>query len=612
MKIEKIILENFRAFQDKQEISFNNFTTFIGKNDQGKSSVLEALDIFINDGKGAVKIEADDLNVTAKNNGIDEFRIGIVFTDITEQVTIDSTNPTNLKEEYLLNKDGKLEVWKTYKNGKLKQTSIKCNHPANDEDLKNLLRKKNNDLKKIVDDKKLYCKDNRKSALLRKAIRDSYGNTLQLDEIEIIVDAEDAKKIWEQLINYLPVYALFHSDRKNQDLDSEVQDPLKFAIEQIFKRDDIQKKLSEIAQNIENEIKSIAESTISKFKDIAKQDAEVKPNIPEVSTLKWKDVYKNIGFNTDNEVPLNKRGSGFRRLMLLSFFLAEVEKQKNDTKVNTIYAIEEPETSLHPDLQKILLKSLLDLAEKDNYQILITTHSPQFIRLLPNSTIRYVERGNVENFNENVLDKIIKNLGVLPNVGKVIWCVEGKNDEQFLKNINQNIPELKKIVDIEEKIKSGLFAFNLMNGSNCGDYIDRYITKNTNAIEFHLYDKDKNEKYKSEIERVKKRGDGSNGILTQKREIENYIPKKLIEEEFNISFSDIKDWDNENIIEKIIERTKKNMKVNDIKSILNGKLSQKITKSDLEGLNAWEEVEGWFVTISEFLNKCTDKEKKNE
>jgi hypothetical protein len=149
-------------------------------------------------------------------------------------------------------------------------------------------------------------------------------------------------------------------------------------------------------------------------------------------------------------------------------------------------------------------------------------------------------------------------------------------------------------------------------GSNCGDYIDRYITKNTNAIEFHLYDKDKNEKYKSEIERVKKRGDGSNGILTKKREIENYIPKKLIEEEFNISFSDIKDWDNENIIEKIIERTKKNMKVNDIKSILNGKLSQKITKSDLEGLNAWEEVEGWFVTISEFLNKCTDKEKKNE
>ena len=151
---------------------------------------------------------------------------------------------------------------------------------------------------------------------------------MQLDEIEIIVDAEDAKKIWEQLINYLPVYALFHSDRKNQDLDSEVQDPLKFAIEQIFKRDDIQKKLSEIAQNIENEIKSIAESTISKFKDIAKQDAEVKPNIPEVSTLKWKDVYKNIGFNTDNEVPLNKRRKWFQKINAFKFLFGRSRKTK--------------------------------------------------------------------------------------------------------------------------------------------------------------------------------------------------------------------------------------------------------------------------------------------
>jgi len=30
---------------------------FIGKNDQGKSSVLEALDIFINEGEGTVKID---------------------------------------------------------------------------------------------------------------------------------------------------------------------------------------------------------------------------------------------------------------------------------------------------------------------------------------------------------------------------------------------------------------------------------------------------------------------------------------------------------------------------------------------------------------------------
>ena len=73
MKIKKVILENFRSFYGKHEISLENFTAFIGKNDQGKSSILEAIDIFINEGRGVVKIEQDDLNVTAKNQNIDFF-----------------------------------------------------------------------------------------------------------------------------------------------------------------------------------------------------------------------------------------------------------------------------------------------------------------------------------------------------------------------------------------------------------------------------------------------------------------------------------------------------------------------------------------------------------
>jgi len=572
MKIQKVILENFRAFYGLHPILINNLTALIGKNDQGKSSVLEALDIFINEGKGTVKVEGDDLNVKAKNEGIDTFRIGVVFSEFPEEVKIDASNPTTLKDEFLLNNEGYLEIWKSFKNGKLKETSIKCNHPSNDDVLKNLLRTKRDDLKNIVDTKQLECSDKRKSALLRKAIRDSYSN-LVLNEIEIIVDAEDAKKIWEQLTNYLPVFALFHSDRKNQDLDSEVQDPLKISIEQIFKREDIQMKLNEIATVIEEEINNISYNTITKFEEVSKQKILVKPEIPEVASLKWKDVYKNIGFKTDNDIPMNKRGSGFRRLLLLSFFLAEVEKQKDENRVHTIYAIEEPETALHPDLQKILLNSLLELSERTNYQILITTHSPQFIRILPNENIRYIENGTVETFNENVLNKIIENLGVLPNVGKVIWCVEGKNDEMFLKNINQNIPELKQILDVEANIKSGLLAFNLMYGSNCGDYIDRYITKNTNAIEFHLYDKDKDNKYKSEIESVNKRNDGSKGILTNKREIENYIPKNLIETELNITISNSTNWDEYDVAKEVANQTRK--KESDVKQLLNGNISKK-------------------------------------
>lgn len=596
MKIEKIYLENFRAFYGLQELNIDNFTVLIGKNDQGKSNILEAIDIFVNESR----VEQDDLNTQAKNVGKDSFRIGITFSDFPDEVIIDANNSTNLSDEYLLNKNGMLEVWKTFKNGRLKETAIKCHHPVNDEIIKNLLRKKRDELKTIVETQNLQCADKRKSALLRKAIRDSY-NSLQLQETEIVVDAEDAKKIWEQLQNYLPVYSLFHSDRKNQDLDSEIQDPLKIVIEQIFKRDEVQKKLNEIAENIEKEINNVSENTIKHFKNISNQDSQIKPNIPEVASLKWKDVYKNIGFNTENDVPLNKRGSGFRRLMLLSFFLAETEKQRNEEKVHTIYAIEEPETSLHPDLQKILLDSLLKLAENPNYQVLITTHSPQFIRLIPNSSIRYVDNGTVSEFNENVLNKIVENLGLLPNISKVIWCVEGKNDEQFLKNINENIPELQNIINLEECLSSGRLSFNLLYGSNCGDYINRYVTKNTNAIEFHLYDKDDDNKYDEEIKKVNKRVDGSIAKRTNKREMENYIPLHLIESEFNVKLNNIVNWDECDLPTKIAQIA--NQKENKVKEILNCKVAKNITKQDLENLNAWDEIVQWFTTIKDLIEK---------
>jgi len=43
MKIKKLILENFRCYKDKTEIEFQDLTIFIGKNDIGKSTILNIL-----------------------------------------------------------------------------------------------------------------------------------------------------------------------------------------------------------------------------------------------------------------------------------------------------------------------------------------------------------------------------------------------------------------------------------------------------------------------------------------------------------------------------------------------------------------------------------------
>jgi predicted ATP-dependent endonuclease of OLD family len=49
MKIKKLVLKNFRIFNEITTIDFDNLTVFIGKNDIGKSTILEAFEIFFND-----------------------------------------------------------------------------------------------------------------------------------------------------------------------------------------------------------------------------------------------------------------------------------------------------------------------------------------------------------------------------------------------------------------------------------------------------------------------------------------------------------------------------------------------------------------------------------
>lgn len=47
MKIDSIKIKNFRGYKEEVKIELNDLTVFVGKNDIGKSTILEALDIFL-------------------------------------------------------------------------------------------------------------------------------------------------------------------------------------------------------------------------------------------------------------------------------------------------------------------------------------------------------------------------------------------------------------------------------------------------------------------------------------------------------------------------------------------------------------------------------------
>lgn len=120
------------------------------------------------------------------------------------------------------------------------------------------------------------------------------------------------------------------------------------------------------------------------------------PNLANELTPRFKEPPKwtfNFTLDSDNGVPMNKRGSGTRRLILLNFFRAEAEKRRNEKKSPcVIYAIEEPETSQHPNYQTMLIESLLRLAARKECQILLTTHVPALAGLLPIESIRFISK----------------------------------------------------------------------------------------------------------------------------------------------------------------------------------------------------------------------------
>lgn len=353
-------------------------------------SVLEALDIFFND-KPVCPMEKADVNKAALVAGDTDIVIGVEFLDPPASVVVDSTNTTTLQDEHLLNDNGCLEIIKHYPNGssaaKVYLNAVHPTHP----DCCDLLSKKINDLKKVVENNSLPCADKTKKAELRKSIWQSHADDLDRTLHEVDMSKEDAKGIIDNLKAILPSYSLFQSDRKNSDSDKEVQDPLKEAVKAILQDPEIVGWCAQIANKVTSQLQTVADGTLRKLRSMNNQLAgTLNPVIPGVAQLKWQDVFKSVSITGDDDIAINKRGSGVRRLILINFFRAQAEANIANHS-GLIYAIEEPETSQHLEHQAILVDALKTMASQANIQVIITTHSAYVVRMLDYANLRLIK-----------------------------------------------------------------------------------------------------------------------------------------------------------------------------------------------------------------------------
>lgn len=602
MKLKKLYLENFRCYKDRVEVSFDDFTTFIGKNDIGKSTILEALEIFFNN--ELIKIDSSDANIY----GDTEVSITCDFSELPTELILDSGERTSLAEEYLTIEPDLIRIKKTFDCSKNKISPIVyiiANHPTAD-GAKNLLSLKEKDLQKLIKDKGIDSplKGNPK---MRKAIWDSTKD-LQLQEQEIEVSKEDGKEIWSKLNSYLPNFALFQSDRSSQDSDGEVQNPMKIAIQEALS--EVQEEIISIQQKVQEKAMTIAKQTQKALMDIDENLAnQLIPKFTSPPATKWNSLFS-ISMNTDEGIALNKRGSGVRRMILVGFFKAEAErKAKRSNKKNIIYAIEEPETAQHPNNQKILINSFLELSNAENCQVILTTHSPSLAQELPINSLRFIHRNAAQKpeilSGKDILPLIVETLGILPNINhgiKLILCLEGPTDVIALKSFSRCLRE--KYPDVINLDNDSRILVVPLGGSTLKHWVEKQYFKNLRCPEIHIYDNDV-KKYQDCIDEINKRVDKSWGTLTNKYEIENYLHPKAIKSLYDVDI----DTSQQNVPKLFGEAfsLKNNfdstMKDKTSKIYLTKVFQSAMNIQYLEEIDPEGEIKGWFDKMALILNE---------
>ena len=323
------------------------------------------------------------------------------------------------------------------------------------------------------------------------------------------------------------------------------------------------------------------------FKRIFNEEIEFKKGILNQSDLQERILVKIRGKWT----PLDKFSDGMRRVLRILFQLEETK--------GYVLLIDEPELHLHPDAMKKLREILYE--NKNNTQIVCATHVALFID--PNYIDTLIlNRKTGENYSPEILSaqEIDKALDEIGSSGlnslfyEVIVWVEGPYD----------IPYIERFLDIfaneikgNNRTKIGIQP--IFGLKNMLIHMDLRNIKGINRKGIFVIDSDlksATEDLNKEKKDFKKKCKKNNFEcwITKRREVENYIPRDILETEFNLKPGTVKlgKYDD---IEKSLKKSKKEIAK---------KTSKKITKKSISSnKEIYKEIKNFIKLINKTIKK---------
>lgn len=568
MLLKQITIRNFRGIDKLEKFEISNLNTFVGKNDAGKSIILRAIERFFN----VKQFDIKDVFKGKLDNEITSIELSFLPPVEIDDLALDSNKLITIKKEFPL------------VNGKPKPLEFYLCLDFCEEKYQDLWNKKEQDLNQIISD---LGEQPNKSGRGKK-------NILRIEQIKGILSDKERKNTYHELGDFLkniekaheitlPEYSLFDAE---QDLNIEAtnfQSQFKPIIASYF--EDTKDKTAGIEKGLKSELANEFEE-IRKY--MTKNVSGLKKLNP-TTEFDWSRSLKRFDLNLEFEgqnfdVPISHKGTGFKRLLMVAYFEYLASKKSIS---NQIFAIEEPETYLHPSAQEDLLSSIIRISE--NSQFFLTTHSPVFAGATDgkNSILVTKDGAGISHYareEENIIEQIIKELGIKPDYNllkgiKYLIFVEGKDDIQFLDYYAKTV--------LGKNLEEDQILCVIGGGGSLKNYADLDLFKKLKGNNLYsvMIDGDDKENGKRKWgERIKSKcdTDGADFKKLTKREIENYChPQAICRKISDLNACDIV-IDNETDVQKLLKELGL---VRKFKNGLNVEVFSNMTKKE------WEEID---------------------
>jgi len=407
MKIENVKISNFRSIVNI-EIKFEKLMMLIGQNNHGKSNILYAILFFF----GEIKVQ--DLDFF---NGTSELFVEILFSDLDD----DDRNTFN---KYLT-AENKILVRKTaYRNGSFEYNGY-IQNPLNEYlQESNATNYRNREVAAQLPFYSLLPESGRLTITMIQEAQKEYIET-NIDTIDFVYELEETnflgaknvaqgmfgeiffipaiKSVNEHLANtknslftklYTKVIELITST--NTDITE-----LKTQINTQFNK--LKKYNEDSSLNSERpvELNNFEERLSGNLQEWGVNlEVEVLP--PDIDDVFKSDV--NVWIHDGIKTDINRKGHGLQRALTFSLIktfsehinsLTEEERPNRQASKSSYFIFEEPELYLHPQAQRALLNTLINLS--NDSQVILCTHSSSLISLDNYKSIAIVRKNQISN-----------------------------------------------------------------------------------------------------------------------------------------------------------------------------------------------------------------------